>query len=350
MKRIPALLITVISLSILAACNKDTARTISVEEVNGLSYVTNQSGTTDAYVNQHLVSGDDVQVGKDADMMLLIDTDKHLFADANTHFSLEATGSKGKTQTRISVFEGSVLSGIDNKLNDNEAYEVDTPNVTMAVRGTVFNVQVSYVDGAPVTDVEVIEGCVAVTTTESGEEITVSVTEGEPKRFESTEKNYIDLNDVDNINSGNGSVRDDEYFADVIAGGDESTQANTNGLPPVGSIPDDEGIDYITVVGTVYNTDEYFANKMPIPDAYMGCGYDSNIVVLDEPIEIDGKQIDTFECGWHNIDIHGEIEGQKMTLTGYAEKLEKTNSSSIMAYFFDVGEDDVYSFCIRYFE
>ncbi len=207
MKRIPVLLIASIFIFLLSACGKDTARTIAVEELNGTTHVTNQSGTMDVYVGQHLISGDDVNVETDSNMTLLIDMDKHLFADAGTHFSLEATGSKGNTQTKINLFEGSVLSGIDNKLKDSETYEVSTPNATMAVRGTVFQVICEKIsDGSFITKVKVSEGSVEATTIENGETTVKTINIGDEAVFsgQATEtKNPADQNVTENTVESN---------------------------------------------------------------------------------------------------------------------------------------------------
>lgn len=190
-KKVFVLTIAMMLTALLTACGSSAeVRSISVEELNGTTHVTNVTGETDAYVGEKLASGDDVKVDADSNMTLLIDSDKHLFADAGTHFCLEATGKANATKTHINLYEGSVLSGIDNKLKADETYEVSTPNATMAVRGTVFNVCVTYVDGVPVTDVEVVEGTVAVTTMQNGEEITVEVGAGENQRVDSTEHDY----------------------------------------------------------------------------------------------------------------------------------------------------------------
>lgn len=160
----------------LGGCGEKTARVVSVAELNGTIRVTNQAGTSDAYKGQHLISGDEINVADASDMTIEIDSDKHLYATAGTHFELIAEGTAEISKTRIHLLDGTVLSGIDRKLNEGESYEVNTPNSTMSVRGTVFTVTVSYDEnGIPKTEVTVKEGIVqAVYRDENGEE-TVSV-------------------------------------------------------------------------------------------------------------------------------------------------------------------------------
>ena len=96
---------------------EESYRTISVEEVNGTTIVVNeQNKNTEAYQGMHLYPGDDVTVQQKADMTLLLDMDKYVYAEENTHFWLEATGNDSKNSTVIHLEEGAVLNRIENKL------------------------------------------------------------------------------------------------------------------------------------------------------------------------------------------------------------------------------------------
>lgn len=143
---------------------EESYRTISVEEVNGTTIVVNeQNKNTEAYQGMHLYPGDDVTVQQKADMTLLLDMDKYVYAEENTHFWLEATGNDSKNSTVIHLEEGAVLNRIENKLEDGSVYEVDTPNSTMSIRGTVFRVVVFVgEDGLTYAFLEVFEGSVQV--------------------------------------------------------------------------------------------------------------------------------------------------------------------------------------------
>lgn len=138
-------------------------RTIAVEQLNGITQVINAGAVTDAYVGQHLKSGDDVTVSKSADLTLALDTDKYMYAKESTHFWIEAAGKIADTRTKIHLDEGSTLCRIDNKLHANETFDVETPNATMSVRGTVFRTS-CYKDGSndTYTVVDVLEGAVFV--------------------------------------------------------------------------------------------------------------------------------------------------------------------------------------------
>ncbi|MDE5576944.1 MAG: FecR domain-containing protein [Oscillospiraceae bacterium] len=140
-------------------------RTVRVDELTGVTTVTARDAVSEAFKGQNLKSGDAVAVGENADLTLALDSDKHVYAKELTRFRLEAAGAAGKdARTVIKLEEGSVLSRIDNKLQDNESYVVETPNALMAVRGTTFTVTVFYDEnGVCHTVVEVEEGAVEIT-------------------------------------------------------------------------------------------------------------------------------------------------------------------------------------------
>ncbi len=183
-RKITAFLLAISLCAGVIACGRSDGaiksdRNIIVDELNGTASVASaDNAESDAYKGRQLISGDVVTVATDSDMTLKIDEDKHLFADSDTRFSIEAVGKKGATETKIAVAQGCTLIGIDNKLGDAETFEVSTPNATMAVRGTVFKVEVSPTAGGAVTKLEVLEGTVEVSTVEAGATRTESVSEG----------------------------------------------------------------------------------------------------------------------------------------------------------------------------
>ena len=142
----------------------DSARTIVVEETNGTTVVLDESkASTNAYKGMHLFSGSDVTVQLASDMTMLLDMDKYLYAEEKTHFWLEASGSSDSSKTVIFLDEGAVLNRIKNPLENGSVYQVDTPNSTMAVRGTVFLVRVWIgTDGQVYSDVQVLDGSVKI--------------------------------------------------------------------------------------------------------------------------------------------------------------------------------------------
>lgn len=140
-------------------------RTIRVDDLVGTTVISKGSSLTEAVKGQNLKSGCDVEVQKESSLTLALDEDKHVYAQPLTCFSLKALGKAGKdSRTIIRLDKGSILSKIDEKLADAESYVVDSPNATMAVRGTTFSVTVSFdAEGFCHTLVEVTKGVVEVT-------------------------------------------------------------------------------------------------------------------------------------------------------------------------------------------
>ena len=138
-------------------------RSIAVEQLSGSVNVVGEKNNGQAYEGQHLYSGDDVTVGDASELTMCMDNDKYVYADANTHFKLEASEASEDSMIKIYLDAGSELNELQSKLAEGESYEVDTPNSTMSVRGTSFRVTVyKDKDGLIYTLVEVESGQVLV--------------------------------------------------------------------------------------------------------------------------------------------------------------------------------------------
>lgn len=147
---------------IIVSKNKEAAyRIIKVYEVQGEAVVTNLiKGDIQAYENMVLESGDNIKIGE-GKLTLKLDDDKYLYAERYTEFELIASGTKKDSKTTINLIDGSIANEIQNKLNDDSYYEINTPNSTMSVRGTIYYVS-TYIgeDGKRYTKVSVFDGSV----------------------------------------------------------------------------------------------------------------------------------------------------------------------------------------------
>ncbi len=138
-------------------------RSISVQELAGTVSIVGEQNNGQAYVGEHLYSGDDVTVGDASELTMCMDNDKYVYADSNTHFLLEASAANEDSRIKIYLDAGSELNVLQSQLGANDTYEVDTPNSTMSVRGTTFRVTVyTASDGMTYTLTEVTEGTVKV--------------------------------------------------------------------------------------------------------------------------------------------------------------------------------------------
>ena len=152
-----------------------STRNIIISEINGTATVKHSNNESlSAYEGMSLFDGDDVVVDSGSNLTLDIDSDKHLFAEENTHFWLTATGKENSTKTIIHLDAGSVLCDIKNKLGSDEQFDVETTSTTMCVRGTVF--RVSLLDGKDDSSfnlVQVFDGTVWSNTNDSNESVTL---------------------------------------------------------------------------------------------------------------------------------------------------------------------------------
>lgn len=137
---------------------EETYRIVKVYDIKGEAIVTREGiGEMEAYNNMVLESGDVVLL-KSGTMTLKLDDDKYMYVEPNTEFRLVATGSAADSKTSIELNYGAVTSDIQNALNEDSSYEVNTPNSNMAVRGTVFRVYTYYEGDVRYTKVSVFDG------------------------------------------------------------------------------------------------------------------------------------------------------------------------------------------------
>ena len=148
--------VVILAVVVILLLNRKEAvyRIIKVFELDGKSTVTRQDiGDLDAYDNMVLESGDQVYVDTGS-LTLKMDEDKYVYAEEKTRFQLEAAGTSENSKTRIRLEEGILTNEIQNKLSDESSYEVNTPNSTMSVRGTIYMVDVYEENGIRYTKYE----------------------------------------------------------------------------------------------------------------------------------------------------------------------------------------------------
>lgn len=137
--------IAVAAIALLA--NKEEAfRSIMVYDVDGSAVIERETvGSMNAAENLYLESGDRVSVAEESSMRMKLDDDKYVMAEADTIFSVEAEGTEADSKTRICLEQGAITNEIQHPLSEGSQYETSTPNSVMAVRGTVYRVEL-YVD------------------------------------------------------------------------------------------------------------------------------------------------------------------------------------------------------------
>ncbi len=198
---VAAIIFLVVVVMNLFSGKEEEYRVIKIAEHNGEIVLARddkeiQVDEENSFSGMNLKSEDSVTTKDEAHMVLLVDSDKHIYADENTCFSIIAAGDTENGNIKINLEYGAALCEIDNKLPEGAVFEVETPNATAAVRGTTFGV---YYDAEKnETKVEVSKGAVEVKTASGTEFIEV----GEALLITGDEGSIspeIDLEEFDNI-------------------------------------------------------------------------------------------------------------------------------------------------------
>lgn len=160
---IGGVLIAAVVILLFVLSKEEAYRVIQVSNVDGSAEVERVDiGFLNAYNGMMLQSEDNVEVQAESYLYLKLDEDKYVMAEPGSRMQLKATGNSANSKTSIHLEAGAVVNRLDNKLSEESVYEISTPNATMAVRGTVFRVEVVITeDGSLETHVSVFEGEVA---------------------------------------------------------------------------------------------------------------------------------------------------------------------------------------------
>lgn len=163
-------------------------RVIKIEDFDGEVSLERGSDEKDIFEGMKLKSDDTLTTEEDGLLELLVDSDKHILAKENTCFTIQSTGNKKKGKLTIELEYGASLIEIENKLPDGYDVEVETPNASLSVRGTTFEVE--YNKETKTTIVTVTEGKVKVVS----EEDSVTVEAGEGAIVQDEEIIPVELN------------------------------------------------------------------------------------------------------------------------------------------------------------
>lgn len=141
--------------------NSKGFRNIKIHNIIGESSIVRNDKSLKAYKDMNLRNGDSIQTGAEAEMVLKLDSDKYIYIGKNSNVDLTSIKNK-KTKTVLRVNAGSIVSEVKNKLTDLEEFEVETPNSTMAIRGTTFAVDVQNTDDGMKIDYRLTSGKIEV--------------------------------------------------------------------------------------------------------------------------------------------------------------------------------------------
>lgn len=283
-------------------------RSIFAESLTGKVEAFTETEKYELVAGEKLESDRYIRSYEKSDLTMLLDADKHIYAGNDTRLHLIADGKKGSTRTKIALLEGTLNCAVDEKLGDGESFEIDTPNATMAVRGTVFTITVErQPDLSFSTVLTVEEGAVETLTVVDGEETIETVPAGESKEFDGIVPEAPALT-TDLIETG---------FAEITDFDRETRfEYYRNNAGFTGEyFDDDTPLTDQVVKGTIYKTEDLYGDLI---DEYANKGfhpiYTESILVLSEPVTLpNGKVIDKCE-------MSGDLVHYK--LLPYGEELE----------------------------
>ena len=160
---VAAVAIVAVVLMLALGRKEETYRSIKIIELEGGVTIEREGvGTLEASSNMNLISGDAVKTEQDAYAVLQLDSDKYVMLAESGSMTVVAEGDEANGRTAIQLDSGSVLNEIQNPLSSGSSYDIVTPNATMSVRGTVFEVRRNGDDSTGDIEVLVYDGKVAV--------------------------------------------------------------------------------------------------------------------------------------------------------------------------------------------
>lgn len=158
-----AAILLICSLILMRGNKSESYRSIKIVELAGKITIDRERvGSLEAAVNMNLLSGDYVAAAEDAYVVLRLDADKYVMLGQGGAMKVTAEGNETAGRTSIQLDAGSVLSEIQNPLGEDSSFNIVTPNATMSVRGTVFEVRRTENDENGLVSVLVYDGSVAV--------------------------------------------------------------------------------------------------------------------------------------------------------------------------------------------
>lgn len=137
-------------------------RSISISEIFGRVMTESGGKTYEAYKNMRLADGYALTTDTESYTRMLLDNDKYVKLEQQSHTIFEALGDSKQHRTSIRLEKGALTTEITKPLKEDESYVVNTPNAVLAVRGTFFRIEVKTdVNGDEYTDVYTYGGTVA---------------------------------------------------------------------------------------------------------------------------------------------------------------------------------------------
>lgn len=158
-------IITGVTITVVVVVNKNKNknkdyRSVKVFKINGKANVIRNDSTLDAKLDMTLKNDDTLTTFEGAEAILKLDDDKFISVKENTTLHLKATGKKNNTKTRIIVEDGGIVVEVKEKLKPSEVFEVATSNSVIAIRGTIFGVNLNKTNEGNIASYKLIKGSI----------------------------------------------------------------------------------------------------------------------------------------------------------------------------------------------
>lgn len=263
-KFIPILSGIVLALSIVAIIifklnAKEGYRSIVVTEVSGIVSVVNNGIEYKAYEGMHLMEGYEVITSGESYVRMVLDDDKYVKLESGSRLILETLGVLGSGKTCMRLDRGSMTNEIVKPLEKQEEFIINTPNATLAVRGTFFRVNIGFTDKDEVsTDVLTYGGAVACKRVmPTGEIIEENVI------IEAGFKTKINMNDVETV-----------YALETVEKDEETGEITVKKCVPIVIDEDISDDDLVDISFAADNGHEMFIDKEVIKEKIDDRGID----------------------------------------------------------------------------
>ncbi|MCC8100723.1 MAG: FecR family protein, partial [Clostridiales bacterium] len=176
---------------------EESYRNVKVLETEGTADLLREELEMPVYEQLVIQGGDIITTGEDGQVSLILDDDKYAIIEESSEVEFQLEGKKNKGTIHIYLNEGAIYNDIENPLEEEDAYEIETPDGVMAVRGTKFRISITTNEDGTYreTSITVFEGKVYVSVKNSANEETV-VEAGEEaiieKHFDKSGNEIID--------------------------------------------------------------------------------------------------------------------------------------------------------------
>ncbi|MCR5390049.1 MAG: FecR domain-containing protein [Lachnospiraceae bacterium] len=156
---IAAVVLAIAGFILMKVLGPKSYRVLKVYKVEGTSLIKHADGSeVTPYENMLLQSGDTIKLDEGT-FIIKADEDKYIYLENGTEIILTAEGTSADSRTIVELKSGAVINRVDRHLSEGSVYEVNTPNATMSVRGTVVRVEfIVSANGLSYTVTQTFEG------------------------------------------------------------------------------------------------------------------------------------------------------------------------------------------------